>query len=291
MICEYCNKKFVNNSSLNKHKKTARYCLKLQNKILEEELEKFECGMCNKFFSSKSNLSSHIKRCYDNLLKINDFLLKKNEYKKRIKILEEKLCNFDENVKNIEKLENEIKILKDQNIDFDKKNYALTEVNKILDTDRQCVHDIAKQPKTVNLLTSMNFSNKDEIRDLIENKYNLDYIFSGQKGCAKFAFDNIIKDENGNLKYICSDVGRSIYKYKDEDGVIQKDVDAKKLTRLLVDGGLKHKVSDLASKFMITEDGEINTLRFDTLLEKTRSISNIENDNNEFRKELTSMIV
>ncbi len=276
-ICEYCDSEFSSRTSLINHMKKAKYCLKIQNKPIPEivEKEKFKCGACNKYSSNKSNLISHLKKCYENLYKINEYILEKN--------------------KEIENLEKKIQFLKDQNIDFDKKNYALTEVNKLLDTDRQCVHDIAKQPKitnkTVNLLTSMNFSNKDEIRDLIENKYNLDYIFSGQKGCAKFAFDNIIKDENGNLKYICSDVGRSIYKYKDEDGVIQKDVDAKKLTRLLVDGGLKHKVSDLASKFMITEDGEINTLRFDTLLEKTRSISNIENDNNEFRKELTSMIV
>jgi predicted RNase H-like nuclease (RuvC/YqgF family) len=276
-ICEYCDSEFSSRTSLINHMKKAKYCLKIQNKPIPEivEKEKFKCGACNKYSSNKSNLISHLKKCYENLYKINEYILEKN--------------------KEIENLEKKIQFLKDQNIDFDKKNYALTEVNKLLDTDRQCVHDIAKQPKitnkTVNLLTSMNFSNKDEIKDLIENKYNLDYIFSGQKGCAKFAFDNIIKDENGNLKYICSDVGRSIYKYKDEDGVIQKDVDAKKLTRLLVDGGLKHKVSDLASKFMITEDGEINTLRFDTLLEKTRSISNIENDNNEFRKELTSMIV
>ncbi len=272
-ICEYCDSEFSSRTSLINHMKKAKYCLKIQNKPIPEivEKEKFKCGACNKYSSNKSNLISHLKKCYENLYKINEYILEKN--------------------KEIEKLENEIKILKDQNLDFDKKNYALTEVNKILDTDRQCVHDIAKQPKTVNLLTSMNFSNKDEIRNIIENKYNLDYILSGQKGCAKFAFDNIIRDENGNLKYICSDVGRSIYKYKDEDGVIQKDVDAKKLTRLLVDGGLKHKVSDLASKFMITEEGEINTLRFETLLEKTRSISNIENDNNEFRKELTSMIV
>lgn len=251
--------------------------------------------MCNKFFSSKTNLNTHLKKCYNNFMKINDFLLQKNQYEKEISLLEKKLLNFDINIKNIENLEKEIQFLKEQNIDFDKKNYALIEVNKILDTDRQCVHDIAKQPKitnkTVNLITPMNFSNKDEIKNIIDNKYNLDYIFSGQKGCAQFAYDNIIREEEGKFKYICADAGRSIYKYKDEDGVIQKDVDAKKLTRLLIDGGLKHKVSDLASNWWTTDDGEINTLSFETLLEKTQSIGNIEDDNHEFRKELTSLIV
>jgi hypothetical protein len=33
MFCEYCNKEFKNTSTLNYHKKNAKYCLKIQNKI------------------------------------------------------------------------------------------------------------------------------------------------------------------------------------------------------------------------------------------------------------------
>ena len=235
-----------------------------------EDLSHFKCALCIKTFSNKSNLNAHLNKCYNNLNKINEFFLENNE------IIKEKLS------------------------DSDRKNYALNEVNKILDADRKCVHDIAKQPKNisnsvnnsiVNLLTPMDFSNKENIKSIINDKYNIDYIFSGQKGCAQFAYDNIIRDNDGNLKYICTDIGRSIYKYKDEDGNIQRDVDAKKLTKLLVEGGLKHKVIDLASNWWCDENGKVNSSRFEILLEKTQAIGNIEDVNNEFRKELTSMII
>ena len=126
--------------------------------------------------------------------------------------------------------------------------------------------------------------------NLIDNNYHMNYIFSGQKGCAKFAVENIIKDDQGNLKYICSDPSRYIYKFKDEHGNIQKDVDAKKLTNLLIKNGLKKKACVMASEWWSDDKGETDTDKFEMLIDKAESIRTIEQDNTEFKKELAAMI-
>ena len=65
--------------------------------------------------------------------------------------------------------------------------------------------------------------------------YNLEYFLDGQKGVARFVVDNILKDEDNNLKYLCTDASRSTFKYKDKLGNIQKDYEAKRLTNYLVE--------------------------------------------------------
>ena len=196
----------------------------------------------------------------------------------------------------LKKLNDKNNLLEKEMTEINKKNYCLSEVNKLLNSDHKCIQEIAKQPKninnnnkTLNLINSLNLSDTEQIKDLIDNNYNLDYIFSGQKGCAKFALENIIKDEDGNLKYICSDPSRFVYKFKDENGNIQKDLDAKKLTNLLVESGIKTKVSDLANKWWTDENGKTNIDKFELLLDKTESIRYLSEDNTEFKKELASM--
>ena len=49
MECQFCKKTFGSLSSLNYHKKTTKYCLKLQGK-LEEIKNLYTCEFCNKEF-------------------------------------------------------------------------------------------------------------------------------------------------------------------------------------------------------------------------------------------------
>jgi hypothetical protein len=282
MLCEYCNKELSSIVSLKNHKKTAKYCLKIQSEkglLDNEDFEKKEinefkeqCNFCEKYFSNKSNLKNHLKQiCCVDLYKINTLFGKQKELEKDI-------------------------------LECKRENMILTSVNTILEGDHQCLKEIANQPKIITNNTTNNTTNKilnvvspldlndhNYIKQIITNHYKLDYIFAGQKGLAQFAIENILKDENGNLKYICTDPSRQIFKYKDVFGDIQKDVEAKKLTNYLVEGGITNKACDIAKEWWTDENGNTNSGKLEILLDKTESMIKLEDDNTIFKKELATI--
>ena len=280
MQCEYCEKIFSNISSLNNHKKTAKYCLKIQNEkgfincSKEKQNKKYTCNICFKEFIAKNSLKYHLENvCMKdfNIFKINDIIGE---------IIE---INSKEKDKIIEKLNNE--------------NNTLKEINNIYKLDHDCIQNIAKQPKNIvnsnnkilNIITPLDFTSKELIKNTINDNYKLDYIFSGQKGIAKFAFDHLLKDEEGNLKYVCTDPSRQIFKYKDESGEVRKDVEAKKLTNFLVEGGIKDKACGIMNEWWTEETGMTNVDKFELLVDKAESLKTIDSDNTEFKKELATM--
>ena len=59
MDCKHCNSIFKNKYSLEKHLKTAKYCLKLRG--IDNSI--FKCCDCNKSFTRKHHLIDHKKIC------------------------------------------------------------------------------------------------------------------------------------------------------------------------------------------------------------------------------------
>jgi hypothetical protein len=59
--CNFCKKTYSTLSSLNNHKKTAKFCLDLQNKLNTGELVR--CDFCLKEFSTKKYLTQHLDHC------------------------------------------------------------------------------------------------------------------------------------------------------------------------------------------------------------------------------------
>ena len=172
--------------------------------------------------------------------------------------------------------------------------------DNIYKDDHECLKNIAMNAKITNNITNTN--NKilnlniklnfdiEKIKNILSENSNIHYILDGQKGFAKFALDNLLKDENGNLKYICTDHSRCVFKYKDDSGDIKKDIEAKKLTNYLVDGGIKKKAIELSIDLYTDEKGNIDYNKFQEFLEKSNSINIIDKDNTEFRKELINFV-
>jgi hypothetical protein len=77
-----------------------------------------------------------------------------------------------------------------------------------------------------------------DINKAVEKYYFLD----GQNGVAKFAVDKLRRDEQGKLKYICTDLSRQIYRFKTLDGGLERDVKAKKLTSIIADDLAKNLI-------------------------------------------------
>jgi len=298
MECNFCNKMFSSRSSLNAHQKTTKYCLKLQGKI---EKNNFKCEFCNKSFTTKQYLSIHGELCNKEIRQI--IKEKEKEFEEKLKEkekefeekLKEKEKEFEEKLK-VKEIEHELKQkVKEIEHELKQKNAELKGQLISLKEDHETLKEIAKQPKnsttnnTLNITSSIDFDNIEKIKDVIRNDFNINYAINGQKGIARFVKDKLLKDENGNLLYICTDPSRQIFKYKDNKGEIRKDVEAKKLTEYIVDGGIKKKTVDVANEWYTEESGNIDMERFDMMMDPQQSILNLKDDNNSFKKELASI--
>lgn len=265
MECEYCKKKLTTLSSLNYHKKTNKSCLKIQ---LIEDKNKIQCEFCNKILSSKQTLKVHINNC---------------KTKKEIEKL--KIENNLENEKlkkEIARLENEIIKLKIE--------------NEYLIKDHELVHKIASQSKTTNLnhnnkinVVNNIFNNPDKVKEIVETQLTQNHIVDGQKGIAHFAFNTLLKDDDGNPNYFCTDLSRSIFKFQNSDGELEKDFKATRLTDLIVSSGLKNKTVNIANDLWTNEDGTFNLENFRIFNPQANEIIMIQADNSVFRNELACL--
>ena len=126
--------------------------------------------------------------------------------------------------------------------------------------------------------------NKEKFAKKIREHFNKNYLINGQKGVAQFVVEKILKDEDGNLMYICTDPSRQIYRFKGSDGFIERDVKAKKLTSSLYDE-LRSKSHNISSEEIEGNDSDMFLLysgRF-------QDIKELDEDNSEFRIELANL--
>ena len=266
LTCEFCNKSFCSKSSLNNHKKTAKYCLEIQNRELID-VKEFKCKYCEKKFCTQELLNKHALKCVDFL---NGKLIEKDEIIEKQK---EDISNFE---KKVIELEAKLEIYKEQG----EKSFEVVE-------------QIAKQPKQqvnnnqkITINTPLDLSSST-VYEAIQNGFNHDHLTLGQKGVAQFAYNNILKDEKGKLMYICTDPSRQIFQYKNEEGKIQKDVRATTLTRAILDASIKQTSHKIAWDNMKDGDNEI----FMAYTNHYQDIQGLEQDNSEFSKELICLTV
>jgi hypothetical protein len=288
MECQFCKKSFSSKSAVTYHQKTAKYCLKIQGK---DNADKEYICVCGKISNSKYHFDIHDKSC---------------SVKDLIKTLKDKNKLYEEKIEQLEKNQDEnlmfLKKIKELEMIIIEKDKIICTLNGSIDIykeDHKAFVDIAKQPKTnttttnnhnkvLNIKTSIDFDDKSQIEHALSN-YNLEYFLDGQRGVARFVVDNILKDEENNLKYLCTDASRSTFKYKDKLGNIQKDYEAKRLTNYLVEGGIKNKVIDISEKW-ITDDDRFDKNKLEIVLEKNNEVNEIDKNNQVFKKELASIV-
>jgi hypothetical protein len=249
--CEYCQKLFSTKSNLSYHQKTAKYCLEKR----ETEYKEYKCS-CEKNFTTKINYDRHKKIC-----NITDII---NPYKEENIKLENQNKIYLKNIEDKDKqLENQNKIYLKQLEDKDKHikeleaqlaSIALAGVTKSTTTN----NNISNINNKILNISPLDLNDSEKFKTILDSKFNTNYILDGQKGLAHFAKDHFLKDDYGKLKYVCTDPGRQTFKYKDELGDIQKDVKAKKLTKILIDAGLKEKNNTISNDWWTSYEGKIN---------------------------------
>ncbi len=283
LLCDKCDKIFSSKNYLETHK----YICKGKN-IIE-----FKCEYCDKILSSKQNLETHTKKCETikeekvfKCIYCNKILSSKQMLENHKNIcISKKDKEIEDKDKEIEDKDKLIVQLKIQNENFEKqeKNYR-EQITYLQDK----LGKIAEKPtmmnnttnNILNIASSIDFKNVNDIKKIIDDDYNALYALNGQKGVARFLVDKFLTDENGNLKYICTDPSRHIFKFKNDKGEIKKDIEAKKLTNYIIDGGIRQKINEV-----LKEDVE----KFEFISNPKAEIHNIKNDNNSFKKELASI--
>ena len=283
MECEFCKKSLSTLSNLNYHKKTNKLCQNIQLENNKDNIVSLltSCEFCDKIFTFQT-LKVHHKTCKKKTTHDHEKEKKEIETKSLIE-------KINQQNKEIEEKKKEIKILSDRIIE-------LETANKIFSKDHDEIIKIANKPKNItttnnNILnnTNFNFNDPQKVKLMIDSKLTKNHIVDGQKGVAQFAYDTILKDDNGNMNYFCTDTSRGMFRFQNAKGEFEKDVKAKKLTSMLIDAGIKNKSIDLANNLWTNDDGSINPERFRIFNPNAHEIIMMDNDNSIFRNELACL--
>ena len=256
ITCEYCNSSLKKVSSLNYHQKNARYCLIKQGKIEEKK--------------DDDNIIIHKCNFCDKILST------KHTFNSHLLICKVKNKQNEESLQILSK--EQIKELQ----------------NKI---ERMATKAIEKPTNnTTNLFLSPIDLSQEHITKVIQEKFTKEHFYDGQAGVARFAVDNILKDKDGKLGYICTDPSRQIFKHITSDGEVKKDVRASKLTKKIAKD-VKKVSGEIVLKRMEETNESTDFKKFDKevcldfLTKKMDEIAVIDDDSSKFRAELANLTV
>lgn len=151
-----------------------------------------------------------------------------------------------------------------------------------------------KTTKTQNLV--MADWRPDIIEEKVEENFKLEHIEDGIKGVAS----QYITHSDGGVKcYQCTDSNREVFMYKDSNGVIQKDIRARKLKDAIKEPILK-KTAELSieeySRLTDLTKGknidlvDVSNNKMVNLSKKTQEIRDIE-DNGDFSREMAILSI
>lgn len=129
--CEYCDFSTTKKGTLNKHQKTAKYCLKKQEEHQQTQ-KQLTCEYCNKVLSRADSLIRHQQTCID-------YLLSEKE-KAHIKEIESLKQIIDE--KNRELKEKDAYIWKLTHLSLETNKTSINIDNVTVHTDPKTVQDI-----------------------------------------------------------------------------------------------------------------------------------------------------
>lgn len=278
--CEYCNKTFACKYNLRSHQRRAKFCIEIQrkfNNIIKTDL--VVCEYCMSEHTS-SKITKHLLTCKAKKQVDIQIMAKKHEEE-----LSTQKHIYEEKIRELE-----IKIIR---LESEMKVHRLEGRNDILEKEHNIVLEMAKQPKVVNKTTNnvLNMPPLDltveSVRRVLEEKYDYTYGLRGQRGLAEFAYNNLLKDNDGKSTYACADFARKVFKFANSSGETCKDPKGKMLTELLVKGGVKQINKDACDQWCVGVDGGVDPSKQDFALDKIIEINKIDRDNSVFVNEVS----
>ena len=279
MECEFCKRSFSTKGILISHQKSAKYCLKLQNK----NNENFLCNFCNKNFTSQYNLNEHLIICKEKQYEERDNKVK-DIYIKEVNELKQQIANLEISKKYTESL------LKEKNDYIEKLEARLEKFeDSILSKTEKKQITTAPNHTTNNttIVINNNYLNLNDIPKMaafLEEKLDKEVVAGGQKGLAFLLSNTVLKD-----KYKCVDPSRQNFEFTNELGEVERDVKAKKLTNALIKSDICSKSGEIGMELWKKEDGSTDSLRYEAHSKNVLEMINFTRDNSTFRSELSAL--
>ena len=217
--CEFCQKDFSTKGTLLSHQKTAKYCLEIQGKNVENN-SNFKCEYCDKTFTLKHNLNDHIIICKEKPKKEIE-----NRYKKLIK-------DHNNEIKKIkEEHDKEISYHdREHKKDIEVLNQIISKLEIKLENYEKKLFDMASRPNTTH--------NNNNNKTVVINNTNLPLTNEVLRQCATtFTIDHA-KNINGITRHLtesledhisCTDPSRNVFKYTNEKAEEIVDADLENL--------------------------------------------------------------
>lgn len=253
MECQYCKKIFTTKSSLNQHQTKAKYCLEIQGK----NNDNFKCR-CGKTFGRKHHLVNHQEICQ--IINTPELL----ELKQENLLLQQKISSLENNIQELKK---------------DKETL-------MIDYAKLAAISANKSTITNNTMNNLNLSvfdkTQEDIKRIVEENYDKNYLIEGQKGVARFAHLHVLKNEDSTKPpiYLITDKSRGNAKYKISETEVVTDIGMNGLTKK-IHPSIKKKAILIAAN-----DNFENQEIFDGYQE----VFNMDEDNGIFRKELIKIL-
>jgi hypothetical protein len=193
-----------------------------------------QCDYCYKDFSTKGNLVKHqsSKSCSIIVPRQKLALLEEemDELKEEKVLIEEEnrklkadMTNLEIRLKSLENEEHKINIINNNTFHYNTIIQNLT----VLDLSEGHIQEVAKK------------------------HFSRNYMEKEHEGIALFTFNHLIRNNNGELKYICVDQSRRNGLYRNDDGIV-RDTDMERLT-FCVYHSLKPSMNDITYKKYIED--------------------------------------
>lgn len=285
--CEYCSKSFTTKFGLKTHQTRVKYCLEIQRKLNVDVVVALKpCEYCEVDYDP-AHMKRHLLSCKE---KNNHELKVCQEEKKFLENQLKSYCSmYEDQLKyQAERYEGDILKLKEE-LSFYKGKVD------VMKDDHECLLKLAAQPKTTtNTITNNKVLNlgtldlsQERLRSIIQSELTYNHGVDGQRGIAGFVNDKVLIDDDGNSTYLCTDPSRKVFKYKDEEGKECKDLEARNLTKALVDANIIETTQEVCMKWCLDKDGAPDMCKRKYMQEKTDEVRKLRHDNTVFSKELS----
>ena len=266
--CEYCKKSFVGKSTLKQHQKTAKFCLELQG----SHTNHFECAYCKKSLSTNERLQSHLNICKSK--ESHDISDREERLKKEY---EERLIQKDLYYE--EKLQEKVEYI--------------TKLEARLEKFENTVSAMAAEPKntkTTNIVVNnmLNLT-QEHVTKVLDEHLTKNIVAGGQKGLAQMVCEKMLTGPDGKLMYKCVDPSRQNFEFINDDGDIERDVKAKKLTKALMNSNVQQKAAEVGNQLWTTEDGKVDSTMYNYCSARVLELACLEKDDSKFRSELSAL--